>query len=391
MPVTITTAGHASRTWQTAKATTPSDLLKNASSSEFQNSKQIIQSSFSDQELQETYVSPSRNGLVYAAYYAYSYHHHLKIRPEDVWFAILSQLNFYINAHAEELRNYFVAHEGQKELTVYAVGTIHTVDLGTLAQHMTREIQNNVKDPDLQAWIMPDFTTTTDSDRSVAAVLMMGAMQKYFSYGMCLMCGIPSVTLLGEREDWKKLYNKLNKLSEFGDEPTNFAERLRPILRNFISTFDANAKSTPELQAFWGRIADKHDMGSGPTWFSGWITAFCMWDENGQPINHIRDGGNLELDGVEYGQIDIENIPAGVASVPVKVDDNGKLYSTKMIAGLFGIQATSSGQLTDSGKLHAYVDGFGRDPRYKSASGSEEPGLDSLQPATGWIMYEVRE
>ncbi|KAF1932742.1 uncharacterized protein M421DRAFT_89100 [Didymella exigua CBS 183.55] len=182
--------------------------------------KQIIQSSFSEKDLQDTHTSPSRNGLVYAAYHAYSHHHHLTICPEDVWFSVLSQLNFYINAHAEELRDYFIAHKAQKKLTVYTIGTIHTVDFGLLARYMTKEIQNNAKDPDLQEWIMPDFTTTTDSDRAVAAVLMMGAMQKYFSCEMAPLCGIPSVTLLGERADWEKIHNRLNKLSKFGDELT---------------------------------------------------------------------------------------------------------------------------------------------------------------------------
>lgn len=386
MPVTIITAKHAPRIWDTAKVMSTAELFEKAASSEFKNSKQIMQSSFSETALQETHMSPSRNGLVYAAYYAYSYHHHLTLRPEDVWFAILSQLNFYINAHAEELRDYFVAHKGQKELKVYAVGTIHTVNFGTLARHMTKEIQDNVKDPDLQAWIMPDFTTTTDSDRAVAAVLMMGAMQKYFSYGFGLMCGIPSVTLLGEREDWEKIHNKLNKLSEFGDEPTTFAEQLRPILRNFIATFDAQSKPSAEVNDFWSRIADRHSGGSGPTWFSGWITAFCMWDEDGKLIGRIDDK-HLVLDGVKYNRIDIKDIPKGFASVPVEVDDNGTKYQTKMIAGSLGIQATRSGQKADSGKDHASR----WNEAYMPAEGTDEPGLDSLQPATGWIMYEVKE
>lgn len=210
MPVTIPTANHVSRVWQMAKTETVSGLFKDVVSQEFRNCKQIVQSSFSGKELQGAHMSPSHNGLVYAAYHAYSHHHHLTIRPDDIWFVVLSQLNFYINAHAEDLRDYFVAHEGRKERTVYAVGSIHTVDFGTLARHITKEIQNNVEDPDLQACIMPDFTTTTDSDRAVAAVLIMGAMQKYLSYGACLTCGIPSVTLLGEREDWEKIYNRLD-------------------------------------------------------------------------------------------------------------------------------------------------------------------------------------
>ena len=147
MPVTITTAGHASRVWTNEKATTPAGLFERIDRSAYQQSQQIIQSSFSESQLQDAHISSSRNGLVYAAYHAYSSHHHLIIRPEDVWFAILSQLNFYINAHAEELREYFVAHEGQRELWVYAEGNIQTVNMGKLAEQMTKEIQNNVKDP----------------------------------------------------------------------------------------------------------------------------------------------------------------------------------------------------------------------------------------------------
>jgi hypothetical protein len=48
---------------------------------------------------------------------------------------------------------------------------------------------------------MPTFSTTTVNDRTTAAILMMGSMQKYFSYTCCIECGIPSVTLLDERKD----------------------------------------------------------------------------------------------------------------------------------------------------------------------------------------------
>ncbi|KAJ4994164.1 hypothetical protein SVAN01_00641 [Stagonosporopsis vannaccii] len=388
MPVTIATAEHASRTWNVEKASTPTKLFASTSRSEYRKSKQILQSSFSEEQLQRAHLSPSRNGFLYAAYHAYSDHHHLTIRPEDVWFAILSQLNFYINAHAEELRSYFVEHDGQEELTVFAVGTIHSVDFGELAEHMTSLIQKNVKDPDLQSWIMPDFSTTTDSDRAVAAVLMMGAMQKYFSYGVCLTCGIPSVTLLGERDDWEKIYHKLNKLSEFGDEPTTFADLLRPVLRNFIATFDSKPEPSAEVLDFWSKIADRRSGGSGPDYLSGWITAFGMWDEDGKLLRRLYQGDySLELEGATYHQLDIDDIPSGFASVPVEVNDNGTIYKTKMIAGSFGIQVTSSGQKVDPGRAHAAY----WNPNYEPAQGTGEPGLDSLQPASGWIMYELKE
>lgn len=95
MPVTISTASHASRIWEGQKAASVADLLRGADQT-YQSNEEILQSSLSKQ-LQETHITPSGNGLVWAAYHAYSTHHHLIIRPEDVWFAIISQLGFYIN------------------------------------------------------------------------------------------------------------------------------------------------------------------------------------------------------------------------------------------------------------------------------------------------------
>jgi hypothetical protein len=70
-----------------------------------------------------------------------------------------------------------------------------------------------------------------------ANILMMGLMQSYFSFFCCTTCETPSITLLGEGEDYVKLLNKLHRLSEFGEEPTEFALRLKPILTRFICTF----------------------------------------------------------------------------------------------------------------------------------------------------------
>jgi hypothetical protein len=98
-------------------ATTAKELLKSSCYKEFQKMRNdhLIQSSFDDTPLGIQYLGAS-NGFVDAAIMAYNQHHHLIIRPEDVWFSVLVQLNVYINEHAEELRSMFVAHEGQKRL-----------------------------------------------------------------------------------------------------------------------------------------------------------------------------------------------------------------------------------------------------------------------------------
>jgi len=85
--------------------------------------------------------------------------------------------------------------------------------------------------------------------------------------------------------------------------------------------------------------------------------------------------------------------------VPVKVNDNGTIYSTKMLAGSVGIQGSSSGQMLDEGSSHegGFTMGYDDDGEEiwrdfvhtKPNEATGAPGLDSLQPVTGWFMYEV--
>ncbi|CAH0041946.1 unnamed protein product, partial [Clonostachys rhizophaga] len=212
MPVAIQAAAHAPRPWSepSGKATSAKMLLKESCLKEHMLCKTIFQSSF--ETIASSHTWQSRNGLVYAAYAAYSNHHHLTIHPED--------------------------HEGKQEAKVEVSGTIHDVDFGGLAVMMTDEMEKHIVDPELKSWILPDFTTTEDVDTVAAAILMMGSMQSYFHHIMSLRCGIPSVTLLGQREDWVKIRNRLDKIEQFGAEPSMFAQRLITVVNNLINAFD---------------------------------------------------------------------------------------------------------------------------------------------------------
>ena len=391
MPVTIRPVNHAARRWPATNAVySADDLLKDACPKEHKKCKWIIQSSFTKFGA-ESPLYPSANGFVRAAIAAYCDHQHLTLRPEDIWFAILTQLSLFINAHAEELRSFFVPHQGQKELEIYAFGTIHTVDFGRLAEKMTVLMNENVVDPELQSWVMPAFSTTTETDKAVAAVIMMGAMQKYFSYVMHLMCGIPSVTLLGVRADWQLMLERLEKLPNLGGEATQFYKLLKPVLTRFVTSFDA--PDSAETKDFWQKIAHKSG-GSGPRRISGWIVAFCFWDEDGKSLYAPRGtppSGAVDtrrgsvgccLDNTLYHRVNMNDIPAGYSSVPVKVDDNGTWYDTTMVAGSLGIRVSSTNEPLDQGPSYFYH------APLLDAQAQSDTGLDSLQPECGWFMYE---
>jgi hypothetical protein len=159
-------------------------------------------------------------------------------------------------------------------------------------------IEENIIDPSLREWFMPAFTTTTKSDQATASIIMMSTMQKYFSFGCGLHCGLPSVTLQGQKQDWEKMLSRLERLKSFGDETKLWYELLKPVFMKFVETFDAPESAA--IKDFWQKIVHRSGGGSGPTYLSGelllhqiiivsllilllgWFTAFCFWDGQGK-------------------------------------------------------------------------------------------------------------
>ena len=374
MPVTAYPAPHeASLYTQKSKVYNASDYLLEVCPEKHSGMRNnhMIQSSFdicSDLNplLLDTYpIEPSRNGFVNSAITAYSHHHHLILRPDDVWLAVLTQLSLYINKNAEKLRDKFVAHQGQSQLIVNSNKTFKDADFGDLAYCMGLEIEKRVVDPELRSWIMPDFSTTLVHDRVVASVVFMGSMQKYFAYSMALWCGLPSVTLLGEKHDWEKLCGRLEKLRSFGPETATWYSLLVPVFHRFVGTF--NAPHSDRVKQFWQKIAHRRGGGSGPTFYSGWITAFCFFDATGMSIYGRNTRWEpLELDGVRYLLVDSELVPPGYASVPVKVFEKDTVWETMMVAGSVGWRVTSS---------------LGRHKAWRDLP-------NQLQPVSGWWMFE---
>lgn len=197
--------------------------------------------------------------------------------------------------------------------------------------------------------------------------MMMATLQTYFDYVFLLRCGIPSVTLLGTREDWVSLRQRIDKLDTFGDESQQWASLLRPVCDSFVACFDSSALEASAL--FWSRVCHRVPGDSGPSYLCGWATVFCVWDNKGnwqgsidQNEQRVKDRpfrGQAD-DHISWPFIDNSKIPRASVEVPVLVDDNGVLHNTVMVAGIPGI----------------YIE-------------TNERGEDVIAPVTGWAMYEV--
>lgn len=165
-------------------------------------------------DLEKQAIHPVGHGhcFVDTAIMAYNNHHHLVIRPDDIWMSILSQFSLYVNANPEELRRLFVQHEGKKVLRLDmgqadATGNFagkcseRQVDFGIVTSGMAKLIQENIVDPELRDWFLPTFSTTTETDRVVASAMLMATLKEYFTCEAGMMCGLSAVTLLGDRAD----------------------------------------------------------------------------------------------------------------------------------------------------------------------------------------------
>ncbi|KAI2626673.1 hypothetical protein GGR54DRAFT_480238 [Hypoxylon sp. NC1633] len=369
MPVIVRPSDHGSRSWAGRRyrpASSPDILLHYTLTDDTRTSppraRQLVQSSFAGLERKDN-VFATKNGFVHACVDAYNEHHCLVIRPEDVWFSILTQFNAYVNAHSEELRKSFCGHGGQQELHIES--DLEGIDHGKMAYAMTKMMQENVRDEGLQQWILPTFTTTTKVDQAVASIIFMGTMQKYFTYSWGTRCGIPSVTLLGEQSDWVNIRERAERLANFGSEPSRWLRLLRPVLDGFVASF-----RDPEgevARRFWRGICDEHvPNGSGSTTYSGWITSFCFWDESGRCLHGPKQGQEV--------RISRSQMPSGFAKVPVTLMSDGIEIPTEMVAGSMAIRAFRSKEIAHAGDK----------PPMRRSSGS-----DTIQPEVGWFMYKT--
>ncbi|XP_024544605.1 uncharacterized protein LOC112351277 [Selaginella moellendorffii] len=274
---------------------------------------------------------PEKNGFVAAAIKAYSFHHNLVIRPDDVWLAIAVQFGFFVNGNGEALRSIFVDHEGKKELVVSQQAALHSGDYGLLAREMSVALKETVKDEKVCDWILPSFSTTTKNDVVVGSVVLMATFKSYFEYRFRLCCGIPYVTLLGTTEDWEEIDRRVDELEKYGSECQKWRVMLKKITAQFVESSKGNADTD-----FWNRICHRIGGGSGPRYISGWISAFCVFDSNGHwrgdEKSYRKDFYNDAVE-LEYPVIEDNSIPPGYLTVDVKVDDNGKAYEAFMFAG----------------------------------------------------------
>eukprot|EP01132_Coremiostelium_polycephalum_P004553 gene4553-5673_t len=276
-----------------------------------------------------------RNSFILSAYEAYAKHHHLVLRPDDIWIAIMVQFSCYVNANENKLRNKFVDFQGKKELEIKSEGNLFNAPYDQMTVRMAELLSKNIRDPSLASWAIPTFSTSTPTDKIIGSIALMATMKKYFTYKYSLLCGLPKVTLKGDVQDWKEVKERCKRLKQFdaGDRKMKkWLKLLLPVMDQFIAT----ASGHPDSK-WWNQIANHVGGGSGPTYLSGWCTCFCVFDDDGN-WNNLNSVHTDTLEGIlksPWIYVNTMSIPTGFLSVPIKINDNGVEHNAEIYAGHF--------------------------------------------------------
>lgn len=281
---------------------------------------------YSDSQLVSAPSLMVKNGFLSTVHQAYNDHRPLALSPDHFWLTIAQGLAKHINLNAEKLRHKFVDFEGKKQIIVerngFKKGSPNN-DWEDCFDEFSEKIQSYIgKKRDL---IVSDFSTTGHIEKAASEVVLMDAVQSYFSYMVKTLCGFPSITLEGEVEDWEKLLDKVYYMSELG--LTWWTDYLIPVIDKVLDSTKGNVDKD-----FWNSFL-KVGGGSGGPYISGWINVLFPYLKDNRVNNYISKWAKNS--GMGSGPTP-EVFPCGLSSVPFVWNYFGNMINMRFVAGVIG-------------------------------------------------------
>jgi hypothetical protein len=285
--------------------------------------------------------------VVAAVHLAFNDHRPLVLSPDILWLLVIQGLANHVNANAEELRHRLVEHSGTATIVVrrddFHKGSPEN-PWPEVFDEFTTQIRAHVGET-THDLVLPAFSTTGVAERAAAQIVLLDAMQSYFSYEFRTMCGIPQVVLEGTADDWEKLAERTRNLEGFGLKWWTSA--LAPVLDEFV----AAARGRVNVR-FWQAIY-KVDGGSGGPYTTGWITAFFPYLKDRQTRRATNRNPWLTRGGKKLQEMlyppeksdpygsghgpTTEQFPSGLSRAPFLWKYVIRFYEMEFLGGFVGI------------------------------------------------------
>ena len=264
---------------------------------------------------------------------AWCTHRPVVLSPDAIWLVISQQVSHCINENPKKYRSLLVNHEGKKDLSVITDKEVlsEAADWAEIIAEFTSQIDKYTNNG-IATTLVADFSTTGVDERIASEATLMDAVKPYFDYELIyLACGIPSITLTGTPDDWRKVLEKTRALKPLGFGW--WVADLVPVLKEFIKA----AEGEPDYW-FWKDIVmqSRPENIQGPscgedpdpeTQFDGWFLKLFPFNNDGRTPETVTVSSSV--------------LPETVA-VPFKykiVDGDKVLSETPMelVAGIVGV------------------------------------------------------
>jgi hypothetical protein len=285
------------------------------------------------------------HALLSAMRTAFYEHLPLRLSPDAIWLTLARGFALHVNLHAEALRHRFVRHAGKEKLVVVRTDFFPGRDNPWDEAFAAFADQVAEHTGGMSSLLEADFSTTAATERAVSHLIAMETFQTYFEYVMFCGCGIPSITLTGTVDDWRRVREKASKFADYGLE--TWIEALDPVLAEF-----ERAKTGQVDAEFWRSIF-RYRSGSGPAVMTGWANVLFPYlkdythsDERLIPSPYLVDWRHrFEIDIDQRGQeqwtdpqgTGIGAFPACTTSVPLKVFWGERETDMLLVGGLIGV------------------------------------------------------
>ncbi|MFI0451393.1 DUF4419 domain-containing protein [Actinomadura sp. 6N118] len=280
---------------------------------------------------------------------AFADHRPLALSPDAVWLTILHGVAQHVRLHAEELRPRLVQHADRKRIEVVIDGPVPTdaASWQDIAETFGKLLSAEVGDSDA---FECDFSTSTDVERMAGKVALLDAYSPYFTFWVTFVCGIPSITLTGTVEDWRKIRARVDTIATFGLDA--WCRSLIPITDQFVRAAGGDVDT-----AFWRRIYSPADAYGGNV-ITGWIARLYPYLTGGGvadrpnpllelPIDQPRDLTVNNGMGYDGPGVRSDAVPATLSQARINLNDQvqGENRSVALYAGLVGVTQDDDGTL----------------------------------------------
>jgi hypothetical protein len=263
----------------------------------------------------KTFETFNTGSFVHTCLEACAGRHKLKIRPEHIWAAIISQFTLHYR-------------KKRKCTGTLTVQVPKKIDSREVERMIVQRLREKYLDVENMSWMLQEFSMTTAKELTALTFVSVGTWEdtSYHEskddedeepYGD--LSGLCEVILEGTVADWKLLRTKIDEILKHDDEK-GMLKRWHAMLAGVLEKFIESSEGSPDI-SWWNQMCQEEAASADleASYLTGWLAVFNVFDSNG--------GWIFPMCGALYPQIEFSRLLKGVMSTNVNIVKQKGIFS----------------------------------------------------------------